>query len=92
MDYCFAECRVLKFQQSHFLSGFLHSYSQLTSRVTSISENEMNMYKDYIQMPDITILFSRKHWSRMTWIDGNRKEYIQDTWETIVILKTLNVM
>ena len=49
MDYCFAECRVLKFQQSHFLSGFLHSYSQLTSRVTSISENEMNMYKDYIQ-------------------------------------------
>ena len=43
--YCFAERRVLKFKQSHFLSGFLHSYSQFTSRVTSISDNEMNMFK-----------------------------------------------
>ena len=45
MDYYFAERRVLKFQQSHFVSGFLHSYSQFTSRVTSISENEMSMFK-----------------------------------------------
>ena len=28
---------------------------------------------------------SRKYWSRVTWIDCNRKKYIQDTWETIVI-------
>ena len=31
--------------KTRFVSGFLHSYSQLMSRVTSIFENEMNMFK-----------------------------------------------
>ena len=88
MEYCFAERRVLKFQQSHFLSGFLHSYSQLTSRVTSISENEMNMFKIIFKCRTLQFHFlGNTGHVRVTWIDCNRKKYIQDTWETIVILK-----
>ena len=91
MDYRFAERRVLKFQQSHFLLGFLHSYSQLTSRVTSVSKNEMNMFKIYANAGHYKEQFECSFHSRKYWSSCYASFSVRDLQSKLVV-KHINVM
>ena len=66
-------------------------YSQSKSRMTSISENEMNIQLFLCNVPHVNgilnislAIFPKK--------DVLTKKKIQNTWETIVILEILNAV
>ena len=68
-------------------------YSQFTSRVTSISENEMNIRISLCNVRHVNgmLNISLEIFPKKT-ITLQQKQKIQNTWETIVILEILNVV